>query len=200
MFTCASCREQHTDGPPCSVCKLPYDFSCSGVTEVGFRKLGERKNTWRCPRCKSCLSPSPASSSPQTSQLDRMQEQLNNIALQLKPLARLIEDVKYIREELNSLKDSQEMLHHLFNSLSGKMDNLESRVSKVEKKLLRMCLFCKLMLPKCIKSWKFGIAKTLAKERNFKYIWVKHSKIMGRKSDTSPIFFIRNEKDLLKID
>ncbi|CAH2089710.1 unnamed protein product [Euphydryas editha] len=25
------------------------------------------------------------------------------------------------------------MLHHLFNSLSGKMDNLESRVSKVEK-------------------------------------------------------------------
>lgn len=309
MFTCASCGEQHTDGPSCSVCKLQYDFSCSGVTEGGFRKLGDRKNTWRCPKCKSCPSPSPASSSPQTSQLDRMQEQLNNIALQLKPLASLMEDVKYIREELNSLKDSQEMLHHLFNSLSGKMDNLESRVLKVEKiaqdvpilqadvakmyqeletrdqwarannieirgipqknnenlfeiakSIGQICKYpikkeeinyiarIPTRLPNREKSIiisfhnrytkeelialsrksselnlsnlgfntskKFYLndhltqgnkillskAKTLAKEKNFKYIWVKHSKIMGRKSDTSPIFFIRNEKDLLKID
>ncbi|CAH2089712.1 unnamed protein product [Euphydryas editha] len=74
MFTCASCGEQHTDGPSCSV----Y------VNRASPRPLHH----------------------PRLSQLDRMQEQLNNIALQLKPLARLIEDVKYIREELNSLKDS----------------------------------------------------------------------------------------------
>lgn len=42
-------------------------------------------------------------------------------------------------------------------------------------------------------------AKALAKEKNFRYIWVKHCKIMARKSDTSPIFQIKTEKDLLKI-
>lgn len=42
-------------------------------------------------------------------------------------------------------------------------------------------------------------ARTLAKEKNFKYIWVKHCKIMARKSDTAPVFFIKSEKDLLKI-
>ncbi|KAJ0173824.1 hypothetical protein K1T71_006696 [Dendrolimus kikuchii] len=42
-------------------------------------------------------------------------------------------------------------------------------------------------------------AKNLAKENNFKYIWVRHSKIMARKSDTSPVFFIKSENDLLKI-
>ncbi|KAJ8711541.1 hypothetical protein PYW07_008783 [Mythimna separata] len=42
-------------------------------------------------------------------------------------------------------------------------------------------------------------ARALAKEHDFKYIWVKHCKIMARKSDTATTFFIKCEKDLLKI-
>ncbi|XP_060800797.1 uncharacterized protein LOC132903216 [Amyelois transitella] len=42
-------------------------------------------------------------------------------------------------------------------------------------------------------------ARAMAREKDFRYIWVKHSKIMARKSDTSPIFFIRSEGDLSKI-
>lgn len=42
-------------------------------------------------------------------------------------------------------------------------------------------------------------AKSRAKEVGFKYIWVKHSKIMARKTDSSPVFFIKNEKDLVRI-
>ncbi|XP_013198341.2 uncharacterized protein LOC106141233 [Amyelois transitella] len=42
-------------------------------------------------------------------------------------------------------------------------------------------------------------ARALAREKDFRYIWVKHSKVMARKSDTSQIFIIKNEKDLLKI-
>lgn len=44
-----------------------------------------------------------------------------------------------------------------------------------------------------------GKARALAKEKNFQYIWVKHCKIMARRSDTAPIFFIKGENDLLKI-
>lgn len=41
-------------------------------------------------------------------------------------------------------------------------------------------------------------AKDLAKAKNFKYVWIKHCKILARKSDTSPTFRIKSEKDLLK--
>ncbi|XP_061729036.1 uncharacterized protein LOC133533971 [Cydia pomonella] len=42
-------------------------------------------------------------------------------------------------------------------------------------------------------------AKILAKEKNCKYIWTRHCKILARKTDTSPIFRIKVKQDLLKI-
>jgi prefoldin subunit 5 len=42
-------------------------------------------------------------------------------------------------------------------------------------------------------------AKALAKEKNCKYIWTRHCKILARKTDTSPIFRIKVKQDLLKI-
>lgn len=42
-------------------------------------------------------------------------------------------------------------------------------------------------------------AKALAKESNFQFFWVKHCKIMARKSPTSPIIMIKTERDLTKI-
>lgn len=41
--------------------------------------------------------------------------------------------------------------------------------------------------------------KALAKEQNFQFVWVKHCKIMARKSPTSPIQYIKTESDLKKI-
>lgn len=42
-------------------------------------------------------------------------------------------------------------------------------------------------------------AKTLVKEKGFKYIWVKYGKIHIRKHDTSPVFIVSQEADLNKI-
>lgn len=41
--------------------------------------------------------------------------------------------------------------------------------------------------------------KSLAKERNFQYTWVKHCKIMVRKDSVSPVLIIKSEKDLTRI-
>lgn len=308
MFACASCGVQHADGPMCSVCKKQFDFQCSGVTEAGYRKLGDRKNTWRCPKCKLSLSPSPGVISPKPCQLDKIQDQLNKIALQLEPLQLLVEDVKYIKTELSELKESQEMTQQLLSAVTGKVETLETRVIALEKtanevpvlqaEIARLNLelenrdqwsrannieirgvpqknkenlyeivqkisqLCNISIKKEAINYiariptrvtnreksivisfhgrylkeeflalarksnqlilsnlgftsyeKFFIndhltqrnktllskAKSLAKDKNFKYIWVKHCKIMARKSDSSPIFFIRNENDLLKI-
>lgn len=308
MFTCASCDAKHTDGPVCSICKLRFDFPCSGISEAGYRRLGDRKSAWRCLKCKSSPSPSPAAVSPQPSQLDKIQDQLNKITFDLAPLASLVADVKSIKSELSSLKDSLDMAHELINNFSDKVNNLESRIVKVEKvacqlpslqteieRLSREALdrdqwarannveirgipqkknenlyeiaqkisslgdfnFKKeeinyiaripTRVPSAEKSiviafnsrytkeefvassrkckrfelsnlgfsssgnfyvndhltqankTLLGKARALAKEKNFQYIWVKHCKIMARKSDTSPIFFIKSENDLLKI-
>lgn len=309
MFVCASCGVQHTDGPVCTVCKKQYDYQCSGVTEAGYRKLGERKNSWRCPKCKSALPLSPAPTSPLPAQLDRMQEQLNKIVFQLAPLASLVDDVKSIKVELGNLKDSLEMAHKLIGDFSGTVKGLETRVAKVEKvandvlalrevvagltrelqdrdqfarannievrgipfsknenlydiadRIGKLCnmpmkrdeinyiariptrvpnaekpivialnnrykkeelIASARKLKQCQlvdlgfkdKTGSFYVndhltqhnktllnkAKSLAKEIDFKYIWVKHCKIMARKSETSPVFFIKDEKDLKKI-
>lgn len=311
MFNCASCDTQHTDGAFCSACKQHYDLQCSGVTEAGYRKLGDRKNTWRCPKCKTNQSPSPAATSAHPTQLDKMQEQLNEIMSRLAPLASLVEDVKVIKGELGELKDSLGMAHDLISNFTDKMKTIEDRVEELKKSsdeipalraevsrlnqemqdrdqwarannveiqgiplrknenlydivnqiaslsnfsfkkeainyiariptrktnsekpilvafnsrylkeefvtLARKCNELTLANLGLATSGKCYVndhlttfnktllskAKALAREKNcpvFQYVWVKHCKIMARKSDTSPIFQIRNEKDLLKI-
>ncbi|KOB77651.1 Uncharacterized protein OBRU01_03716 [Operophtera brumata] len=42
-------------------------------------------------------------------------------------------------------------------------------------------------------------AKSAARDKNFKYIWVKYGKIHLRKNDTSPVFLVSQESDLNKI-
>lgn len=308
MFNCASCGTKHTDGAVCSTCKQHYDFQCSGVTEAGYRKLGDRKNAWRCLKCKSNQSPSPAATSSNSSQLDKVQEQLNKIMIKLAPLASLVEDVKLIKCELGELKDSLGMAHDMISNFTDKMQTIEAKIEVLNKssdeipvlraeitrlnqeiqdrdqwarannvevrgiplrknenlyeiiqQIGRLCEFpCNkesinyiariptrainsekpiivafnsrylkeefvALARKCNEltlsklgfttSGKFYVndhltpynkillskAKKLAREKNFQYIWVKHCKIMARKSDTSPIFQIKSEKDLSKI-
>ncbi|KAL0860194.1 hypothetical protein ABMA27_010501 [Loxostege sticticalis] len=122
MFTCASCEVQHTEGPICSACRQHYDFQCSGITEAGFRKLGDRKNTWRCLKCKSGASPSPfaSSSQSQVNQFDLFQEQLNKITFQLTPLAALVEDVKVIKSELTDVPALRSEVERLSQALQDR--------------------------------------------------------------------------------
>lgn len=308
MFTCASCNSQHTEGPICSICKRHYDYQCSGITENGYRKLGDRKNHWRCLKCKASPSPSPIATSPQPVQMDKIQEQLSKIMLDLAPLASLVSDVKEIKNEITGLKESIEMAHELIGNFSGMVKTLEARINQIEKvanevpqlrsevdrlnrelqekdqwarannveirgvpqkktenlydlaqkistlchfsirkedinyiariptraanteKPIVICFNSRYTKEEFVASYRqckhlnlsqlgfssnanfyvndhlttankilLSKARALAKEKNFQYIWVKHCKIMARRSDTSPVFFIKCEKDLLKI-
>lgn len=46
----------------------------------------------------------------------------------------------------------------------------------------------------------FRQARETAKQRGFRFVWVKHGSILVRRDETSPVFAVRTEHDLSKID
>lgn len=114
------------------------------------------------------------------------------------------EDINYIARVPNPQSDTQKSIIVALNNRYKKEEFVTAARSYKELPVSRLgyteagnvyindhlTLFNKGLLKK---------AKDLSKVKNFKYVWVKHCKIMVRKSDTSPTFLIKSEKDLLKI-
>lgn len=54
MSSCgvANCNKVFTDGAHCSACNKDFHFQCASVTKSRYRRLGDRKATWRCTKCQ----------------------------------------------------------------------------------------------------------------------------------------------------
>ncbi|XP_041980697.1 uncharacterized protein LOC121734270 [Aricia agestis] len=146
MFKCSQCDVEFIDGPQCSTCKNRFDFRCSGITESGYRKLGERKNNWKCISCKNkgstqTLAPVGGGSSPSSpvpSDLDGVLKDIRRISIQMAALPELVSDIKSIksdladlaslRSELVELKTSVDFIHQMFESTTDKICKLEKEV------------------------------------------------------------------------
>lgn len=124
---CAICGESFNDGVQCGACKKHLDFSCANISEAGYRKLGsERRSAWKCPQCRlSVSSPVPQKDS---TMLETILNELQEVKRQLSSLPTLIEDIKTIKRELSDLKASCE-----FNS--AKLDEQAKRISDLEYKM-----------------------------------------------------------------
>ncbi|VVD00284.1 unnamed protein product [Leptidea sinapis] len=126
MVNCGRCDEYVSDGPKCSACQKTFHFQCSGITETGYRKLGERKQTWRCPDCKSNMCSSPSSPS-----LEKIMERLDGLALQLVPLTTLLSEVQSIKGDISDIKKT-------VHDNTEKVNRLECRIMTVEKSISDM--------------------------------------------------------------
>ncbi|CAG9103056.1 unnamed protein product [Plutella xylostella] len=118
----------------CSVCSRHFDFPCSGITEAGYRKLGDRKASWRCPSCKAGSSPqvTPKVSAPNVEQLYK---ELQLITKKLAPLTTLVEDVKTIRSDIDGLMASVENAHASIKDFNDSVNVLSSRLKLVEERM-----------------------------------------------------------------
>ncbi|XP_026318863.1 uncharacterized protein LOC113239142 [Hyposmocoma kahamanoa] len=132
MFKCKRCNSECRDGVQCSVCRCHYDFPCAGITEGGFRKLGDRKATWRCASCKNPTSPNPPVD------LDDVMAELKRLSAITASLPQLADSVKSIHTELAELKnlksnltDVKESLNYVHNSV----DTLSSKICNIEKEI-----------------------------------------------------------------
>ncbi|CAK1600735.1 unnamed protein product [Parnassius mnemosyne] len=321
MFTCHRCKIEARDGVQCSLCLKQYDFPCAGITEIGFRKLGDRKATWKCNACKNASSGSPApgrSTSCAPSDLDGIRGELRGLSEQMSSMPKLLDsvkniqadlaDLKTIKCELSVVKDSLDYVHASVDKLIARIaevdreiqtlqktkedvfrleqrlqkleavfndgeqrsrlnnieikgvpitntENLFTIISKIATKIdinisdnninyiarvpsrnnknnkniivsmhnrylrdnfVAAARKCKSLTPLDIglngsnrifindhltleNKMLLNKTKSLAKERDFSYVWVKNCKILVRKSTTSPVLIIKTESDLRKI-
>ncbi|KAL4721618.1 hypothetical protein ACJJTC_011671 [Scirpophaga incertulas] len=129
---CAECETEFNDGVQCGMCKRHLDFVCANISETGYRKLGvERRATWKCPQCKLAPS-SPIPSADTAGVLNSILNELRDVKLQLASLPTLIEDVKYIKQELRDLRMSCEFNSAKLEEQSDKLASLELRIQDIE--------------------------------------------------------------------
>ncbi|KAL4717029.1 hypothetical protein ACJJTC_016916 [Scirpophaga incertulas] len=107
MTKCASCLNEARDLAQCSVCLKCFDFACGGITESGYRKLGDRKAAWKCPNCKNSSNLKQAPTPP----LSVLEEKLSTVENKHKDA----EDVDrriLILEDLIKQKDQNDRLNN----------------------------------------------------------------------------------------
>lgn len=144
MFTCGRCGDGVSEAIQCSTCNKHFDFPCSGITEKGYRKLGDRQATWRCVTCKNSgqlsVQSQTGTASPVASPtvtLDSIMHELTSIRMQLAPLSGLPAEVQLLRKELADLKGIHAKVH--------KLDERLTKVEKVQEDLTRVTTsVCKL--------------------------------------------------------
>lgn len=134
---CGRCQESVHDGVMCNSCAQSFHFVCGGITEQGYRKLGDRKSQWRCSTCKpsnkatgkttaAAAAASPSSLTPQRSlTLESVMQELDKINLKLLPLESLAADVDLIKKDIVQFKVVAE-------SFTEKIKLIEEKVQVVE--------------------------------------------------------------------
>lgn len=156
MFKCFRCNAEFRDGAQCSVCQERFDFPCAGITEGGYRKLGDRRNAWKCPSCKSTGAPSPhflpgkkaPGLSPTPADMDSIAMDIKNLTSQMASLPTLmasvkaiqldieelkslradITDIKLLRPELSEMKSSLDFIHSSVESLTSRISEISLEV------------------------------------------------------------------------
>ncbi|KAL4709968.1 hypothetical protein ACJJTC_003931 [Scirpophaga incertulas] len=135
---CASCLTEARDMAQCSICMKCFDFNCAGITESGFRKLGDRKITWKCPNCKSGSSLRPTTTGSPSIQVlqnpdsEMIMTEIRKLSQQITALSTLAQDIKSIKEDIQQLKNSVEYAHESSKICDGKISDLEQRMSVIE--------------------------------------------------------------------
>lgn len=141
---CFKCGDTMTDCVQCSACTSQFHFHCAGITEVGYRKLGDRKSTWRCVPCKQsgvpCTS-SAAASAASSQSADCMLQEIRALAVKLAPLESLAEDLKALRSEFAEMRSSLKEFNAKVTEFDKRLSNVEkmqSRFGEVETRLSKL--------------------------------------------------------------
>lgn len=139
MFSCKRCNIEARDGVRCSQCSSQFDFPCSGITEAGWRKLGDRKSTWKCSNCKGTATSSersPTDNESVLSEVKRLSARMEAIPAILESIKCIqldLAELKSIRAEFTEVKSSIEFVHQSVESLDTKVLSIEREIESLQK-------------------------------------------------------------------
>ncbi|XP_026746885.1 uncharacterized protein LOC113508112 [Trichoplusia ni] len=131
-YKCGACDESLSDGAHCTICNQELHFHCAGITEAGYRKLGDRRLTWRCSKCKISNASQPPSS-PRIEPESLNLKEIRAIAQKLAPLETLRHEITELRSEFADLKSSLSETNTEIKEFNGKIKEIEARLLQVEK-------------------------------------------------------------------
>ncbi|PZC83434.1 hypothetical protein B5X24_HaOG207817 [Helicoverpa armigera] len=150
---CGACDEAMSDGVSCTVCGRELHFQCAGITEAGYRKLGDRRLIWRCMNCKltgtvrppgvPAVTVNPLSSPKSPIGLDPelprlgsesvVLQEIRALAAKLTPLEGLKEEISALRTEFVELKSSiHQQFEETVNEFRHKIIEMEQRIVVME--------------------------------------------------------------------
>ncbi|CAK1603279.1 unnamed protein product [Parnassius mnemosyne] len=129
---CGACGELLSEGPHCTVCNQELHFHCAGITEAGYRKLGDRKSTWRCVKCKQTHSIQPPLS-PKVESDALILKEIRALSDKLAPLECLKDEVIALRTEFADLKSSLNNTNVALKEFNNKIKDFEQRLVQIEK-------------------------------------------------------------------
>ncbi|CAG5042946.1 unnamed protein product [Parnassius apollo] len=129
---CGVCGELLSEGPHCTVCNQELHFHCAGITEAGYRKLGDRKSTWRCIKYKETHSIQPPLS-PRIESDALILKEIRALSDKLAPLECLKDEVIALRSEFADLKSSLNNTNLALKEFNDKIKDFEQRLVQVEK-------------------------------------------------------------------
>ncbi|CAF4804595.1 unnamed protein product [Pieris macdunnoughi] len=113
MSKCGECNECLLDGAVCSSCKQTFHYNCIGITEGGYRKLGDRKSTWRCPKCKSGGQMNTPTLSPMQESSRKLLEEIKTLSSRMTAFEELVSQIKV--DVLECEKDAAEQWNRMNN-------------------------------------------------------------------------------------
>lgn len=143
---CHECQVDFNDGVHCEGCGNDYDYTCAKLTEVGWRKLGIRRATWKCPNvCRKVISdtsPIVDTEAPvneeaivppsDTVTLSAIMAKLVSMETQLKDIAEIKHDMKEVKTQIEDLKESCKFNSNDIEGLKTNMRSMESRICLLE--------------------------------------------------------------------
>lgn len=144
-YKCGACEEPLSDGVHCTVCNQELHFRCAGITESGYRKLGDRKLTWRCSSCKisatnlmagNAVQPfTPISSpTPVPEHESMVLQEIRALSLKFAALENMKEEIIALRNEFAEFKTTMtNQYSEVMREVTGKLNDMELRIVKVEK-------------------------------------------------------------------
>ncbi|KAH9638086.1 hypothetical protein HF086_014947 [Spodoptera exigua] len=135
------------DAVQCTVCLNHYDFPCAGITEAGYRRLGDRKAVWKCSACKiGASSPNPTGkvvggAGMTSGELDSIHLELKKLAEQMASLPQLISKVQMIQNDLTELKSMKDEMFEVKKSLTfvhTSIDQFTDKIAEIDHEIQTM--------------------------------------------------------------